>query len=145
MKRVYAKEEVCIGCRLCEIACITEHSPSKDVIKTFKGKDAKLISRNQVEEEGPVSFCVTCRHCEEPSCVHVCISGALVKDTETGVVRHISEKCVGCWSCIMACPYGVIKRDMNRGKVIKCDLCPDRETPACVAACPNEALYYGEK
>lgn len=144
MKKVYAKEDVCIGCRLCEIACIVEHSISKDIIRAFK-QEEKGPARNVVEECGPVSFSVNCRHCDEPPCVQVCISGAIVKDPASGIVKHIPKKCVGCWSCVMACPYGVIKRDTNQGKVIKCDLCPDRDLPACVSACPNEALLYEEK
>lgn len=144
MKKVYAREDVCIGCRLCEIACIVEHSISKDIIRAFK-QEEKRPARNVVEECGPVSFSVHCRHCDEPPCVQVCISGAMVKDPATGIVKHIPEKCVGCWSCVMACPYGVIKRDTDQGKVIKCDLCPDRDLPACVSACPNEALLYEEK
>jgi len=54
------------------------------------------------------------------------------------------EKCIGCWTCIVACPYGVLIRDLNNKTVIKCDLCPGREIPACVVNCPNEALVYVE-
>ena len=65
-------------------------------------------------------------------------------DKETGLVTHNPEKCIGCWTCIMVCPYGAIKPD-SAGKIIaKCDLCPDREVPACVANCPNEALVLEE-
>jgi len=145
MKRVYQKEEVCIGCRLCEIGCIVEHSARKDPVRAFKGVSPRPLARNTVEEEGPLSFSVNCRHCDEPLCVQVCISGALHKEAHTGVVRHAGEKCVGCWSCVMACPFGVIRRNQVEGKVMKCDLCPDRETPACVNACPNRALVYEER
>ena len=53
------------------------------------------------------------------------------------------EKCIGCWTCIVACPYGAVGRDLNSKTVVKCDLCPDREIPACVMNCPNEALMLG--
>jgi carbon-monoxide dehydrogenase iron sulfur subunit len=54
-----------------------------------------------------------------------------------------AEKCIGCWTCIIACPYGALSRDANSRTVIKCDLCPEREIPACVLNCPNEALVLG--
>jgi carbon-monoxide dehydrogenase iron sulfur subunit len=65
---------------------------------------------------------------------------------ENGRIVCDVEKCVGCWTCIMVCPYGVIKREEGDGKRVasKCDLCPDREIPACVANCPNEALIWVE-
>ncbi|MDI6777420.1 MAG: 4Fe-4S dicluster domain-containing protein [Syntrophales bacterium] len=145
MKRVYPREEVCIGCHLCEIACIVEHSASKDIIKAFKAETPRPTARNLVEEEGAISFSVSCRHCNEPPCVQACISGAMVKDYQSGVVRHLEEKCMGCWSCIMACPYGVIRKNPVRKTVIKCDLCPERPIPACVEACPNRALIFEER
>ncbi len=145
MKRVYPKEEVCIGCHLCEVACIVEHSESKNVIRAYKAETPRPVARNVVEEEGPLTLSVSCRHCDEPACVQVCISGALVKDEESGIVSHNEEKCVGCWSCVMACPYGVIKMNPAREKVIKCDRCPQREIPACVQACPNRALLFEER
>lgn len=145
MKRISCKEEVCIGCHLCEIACVTEHSRSKDVVKAYKEESPRPTPRNLVEEEGALSFSVACRHCDEPSCVEACIAGAMVKDYETGVVTHHPEKCVGCWSCVMSCSRGAVKIDPTKTKVIKCDLCPDREVPACVAACPNRALICEEK
>jgi carbon-monoxide dehydrogenase iron sulfur subunit len=44
----------------------------------------------------------------------------------------------------MICPFGAIRMDEERGKAVKCDLCPERETPACVEACPNRALVFEE-
>jgi carbon-monoxide dehydrogenase iron sulfur subunit len=144
MKRVRAKEEVCIGCRLCEIACIVEHSESKNIIRAYKSETKRPEARNCVEEKGSLTFSVNCRHCDEPLCVAVCIAGAMVKDEETGVVRHDEEKCAGCWSCVMSCPYGVIKMNPSRGKAVKCDLCSGRTLPACVQACPNRAIVFEE-
>jgi carbon-monoxide dehydrogenase iron sulfur subunit len=67
----------------------------------------------------------------------------MVKNKKTGVVTCNEEKCVGCWSCIMVCPYGVIKRDLSEGKIAsKCDLCEDEKIPVCVKKCPNEALNF---
>ena len=66
-------------------------------------------------------------------------------DEKTRLVVHDTEKCMGCWTCIMVCPYGAIKMDGSSPKVIaKCDLCSELDVPACVANCPNEALVYKE-
>jgi len=146
MKKIYVKEEVCIGCRLCEINCIVEHSKSKDIIKAFKKEIPRPVARVVVEEEGPLSFAVQCRHCDEPPCLEACMGGALSKDPRTGAVVHDKDKCVGCWMCIMVCPYGAIMRAKDGKKIAsKCDLCPDREKPACVDGCPNEALVFEER
>ena len=144
MKRIYAKEDVCIGCRLCEVWCKVSHSKSKDIIKAFKKED--VMARVHVEELGSSSFAVQCRHCEEPDCVYSCISGAMYIDEETGQVKHDPDKCVGCWTCIMVCHRGAILRDEREGRIAsKCDFCPDLDTPACVVHCPNEALVLIEE
>jgi len=62
------------------------------------------------------------------------------RDSIGGKVIVDMKKCIGCWTCILACPYGALSRDMNKKSVVKCDLCPEREIPACVTNCPNEAL-----
>ncbi len=94
---------------------------------------------------------VVCRHCQEPLCVSACMSGCMQKDPLTGVVNNMGheQKCVGCWMCIMACPYGVINPSFNSSEegftqALKCDFCPDREKPACVTACPNKAIELEE-
>ncbi len=145
MKRIYTLEDVCIGCHLCEVACVTEHSLSKDPVKAFLHEQARPISRCTVEEwdGGVISLSTTCRHCDEPDCLRACISGAIQKN-DAGVVRIDTEQCVGCWSCVMACPYGAVQRNLAKKKANKCDLCPDRKNPACVDACPNRALVYKE-
>jgi carbon-monoxide dehydrogenase iron sulfur subunit len=145
MKRIFVKEEVCIGCRLCEVHCLVEHSKSKNIIKAFKEENPKSLSRIVVEEKGNLSFGLQCRHCEEPYCLEACMSGALYQDEKTGAVLHNKEQCVGCWMCIMVCPYGAIQRDLTGKKAAsKCDLCAGREVPVCVMKCPNEALEYRE-
>jgi carbon-monoxide dehydrogenase iron sulfur subunit len=68
-----------------------------------------------------------------------------MKKGEDGRVTVDSEKCVGCWSCVMACPYGSVGMDRENKKSVKCDLCADREIPACVEACPNRALIVVEE
>lgn len=144
MKRIYPKEEVCIACHLCEVYCVGQHSRSKDLVKAFKKELPRPLPRIRVQQRGEVSFALQCRHCEEPPCVHSCLTGALFRDPETGIVSVSEEKCVGCWTCLMFCPYSAIRPDFDRKKIVKCDLCFPLNTPVCVANCPNEALVCWE-
>jgi len=66
-------------------------------------------------------------------------------DAETGMVVVDEDKCMGCWTCIVACPNGALTRDLDNRVVAKCDLCIGSEVPACVANCPNEALKLVEE
>jgi len=143
MKRILYKEEACIGCGLCEVHCLVQHSKSKDTIKAYKREVPRPLSRVRLEVNRPLAFAIQCQHCEEPPCVTACLSGAMQKDEETGLVTHDAEKCIGCWTCIMVCPYGAIKIDTVKRRVVaKCDLCTELKTPACVTNCPNGALIY---
>ena len=144
-KRIIINEEYCMGCRLCEVYCVTQRSRSKDILKAYKGEYPRPVSGIVFEEKGPISFALQCRHCEEPPCVEACLTGALYVDEETGRVLHDRERCVGCWMCIMVCPFGVIKPDQaERVVASKCDLCIEAENPACVVHCPNEAIQLVE-
>lgn len=142
--KVYPRPEYCMACRLCEVHCIVAHSKSRDLLKAFKREWPRPLPRLHVEEAGPMSFALGCRHGEEPLCVYSCLTGALTKDTRTGIVTVDTEKCIGCWTCVIACPYGAISPDPARRKASKCDLCFHLDKPACVANCPNEALVWGE-
>ena len=145
MKKIYYREEYCIGCRLCEVYCILHHSGSKNLIKVFKEMEDIPEPGIIVEEEGIDSFAIQCRHCEDSPCVKACMTGALIK-WKNGIVYHDKDRCVGCWMCVMVCPYGLIRRDEKKKKsVVKCDLCYSEETPACVENCPNEALILKEE
>lgn len=144
MKKIYAREEFCLGCRLCEVYCVTSHSQSGDMIKAHKQE--QITSAVIIESEENISFALQCRHCEDAPCIRACVSGAMTRDPETGIVNHDKNRCVGCWSCIMACPYGAVKRDEYGNSVIaKCDLCLEAGEPACVSHCPNNALLYEER
>ncbi len=136
------KPEVCIGCHLCEIWCTVAHSKSKNILKAFLYEKPKPLPRIIIEERLPLTFALPCRHCLEPDCVFACISGALSKDLETGRVIYDKLKCVGCYSCVMACPYGCITVEPENQKIVKCDLCAELDFPYCVSHCPNEALVY---
>jgi carbon-monoxide dehydrogenase iron sulfur subunit len=73
--------------------------------------------------------------------MYACIAGAIHR-TDESVVMTNSDKCIGCWTCVMVCPYGVIGRHLEKHIAYRCDRCPDRDTPACVEACPSNALIY---
>jgi carbon-monoxide dehydrogenase iron sulfur subunit len=152
MKRIYALEAWCVNCHRCEIACKTAHSQSQDMVKAFLLENETAIPRIHVEGDNEHSIAVNCRHCDEPRCVEGCISGALQKDPQTGVVFCDQSKCVGCRTCMAMCPYGCIdvrvlpKSPRDKGIAFKCDLCGDGAgsvgEAACVAACPNRALLF---
>ena len=142
MRRIYAREDYCLGCRLCEINCLVKHSKSKKIIKAFRTERDTVVPGVHVEERGHVSFALQCRHCDDALCIEACIIGAMYRDPETDAVLCNEDRCVGCWSCIMVCPAGAVVRGKARKVASKCDLCMGEETPVCVEGCPNEALVY---
>jgi carbon-monoxide dehydrogenase iron sulfur subunit len=144
LRKVYVKEEVCIGCHLCKVYCQLKHAGTKDLVKAFKRESPPPLPRLRVDERGVVSLSVRCQHCEDAPCVLACLTGALSRDPESGMVKVDEEKCIGCWTCLLACPLAAIKPDTEQKKVLKCDLCQGEEIPVCVANCPNEALVYVE-
>ena len=142
MKRITIHEEHCIGCRLCEIRCLVQHSRSRKIIKAFREERDTVVPGIQVEESGYVSFALQCRHCVEAPCIEACMTGAMHRDPQTGAVLCDTDRCVGCWMCIMVCPVGAVNRGADQQVASKCDLCMGEEVPVCVANCPNEALVY---
>lgn len=129
-----------MGCGLCRVYCQEEHSRSKDLIKAFKKETPRPLPRIRVERKGEVCFAIQCRHCAEPWCVYSCLSGAMHWDSANGIVAIDRDKCIGCWTCLLVCPYGALTRDTGNRVVVNCDLCLGRAVPVCVANCPNEAL-----
>jgi carbon-monoxide dehydrogenase iron sulfur subunit len=143
MKRVYVREEWCLGCHLCEYNCAFANSGKSDMVNALKG--VTIHPCIQIESKDSVNFAVSCRHCEEPLCVKGCISGALtIKD---GLITVDQGKCVGCYTCILSCPYGAIMPSSQGHVVQKCQLCTQngRDIPACVAGCPNQAIVFEER
>lgn len=140
-KEIFAQLDRCMGCHSCELACAVAHSRSGSLYAAL-GEDQPPKRRLFVERtETGKNVPILCRHCEEAPCMHACISGAISRTTE-GVVRSDPDRCIGCWTCVMVCPYGVIGRLDETRKAYKCDRCPSLEVPACVNACPTKALFY---
>lgn len=144
MKRIYVIKEKCNGCMNCVVACQKAHAGSEFYAPIRDSEPTRI--HLQVVEKSPVPL--VCRHCEEPACVKACMTGAMRKDERTGIVLNEfnAQKCVGCWMCVMACPFGVIspKRDGDRKIAVKCDMCVKRGSPACVDSCPKGAIVYME-
>ena len=88
-----------------------------------------------------------CKHCTDAACLEVCPTGALFR-TEFGTVVVQPDVCNGCGYCVPACPFGVLDKREDDGRVWKCTLCYDRlkgdTTPACAQACPTESIQFGE-
>jgi carbon-monoxide dehydrogenase iron sulfur subunit len=138
---IFVKTDICTGCLSCKIACAVEHSASKNLFAAIN-EIPKPKSRVYVEWlPNNTKVPVLCRHCEDAPCVNACISGAITR-SELGAVITDNDKCIGCWTCVMVCPYGVIGRDKDLHKAYRCDRCPDLEVPACVTSCPTHALVY---
>ena len=142
MKKVYVNEKWCLGCRLCEFNCAFANSGETNMAKALKDKE--IHPRIHVEEDGKITYAVSCRHCEDPLCVKSCISGALSK--KDGVVTIDKNKCVGCFTCVLVCPYGAVMPG-DEHAAIKCELCLENAcgSPACVKGCPNKAIVYEER
>ncbi len=131
--------DTCTGCKACVSACHSLNGLDED--ETWRNVGLLLAT-----EDVPWQQTVTtaCHHCVEPACADGCPTLAYEKDDETGIVRHLDDQCIGCQYCTLKCPYEVPKYSKRLGIVRKCDMCYGRlavgEAPACVQACPNEAI-----
>ena len=140
-KEIFVRMERCMGCHSCEIACAVAHSDSKQLYSALTEHPAprRRLYVEWVPPDTPLP--ILCRHCEDAPCMHACIAGAITR-TATGVVTTDPDRCIGCWTCVMVCPYGVIGRHMETKKAYRCDRCAAISSPACVDACPTRALVY---
>jgi Fe-S-cluster-containing dehydrogenase component len=154
----------CIGCYGCQLACKAEHGtpPGVYYARVLKQEEGQYPTVRQL------ALPVLCNHCEDPPCVEACPTGASFK-WEDGIVDIDHDLCVGCRSCMMACPYtnryfndqpphyfpqGMTPYEEARTQrhqqnvVMKCNFCRDRvragKAPACVANCPTVARYFGD-
>ena len=160
----------CIGCNTCAVACKVSNNLPKDVwwnVVHTEGRDFADTSKGTYGGEMQLSWLpVNCMHCENAVCEEVCPTGATVK-RDDGIVTVDEETCIGCKSCMEACPYDVRRLIENEpeyylelpigdpaakshkgGPVEKCDFCAGRidrgEKPACMELCPGRARYWGD-
>jgi len=154
MKAILVDVTRCTGCERCVEACIQENGldPVQAQVDRAITKDGlsenRLLSVPKVTEGRFARL--SCMHCLEPSCVSACLVGSLTKTPE-GPVVYDPEKCIGCRYCMLACPFHIPRYEWDETVpfVKKCTLCFQRlqegRVPACVEACPAEALKFGER
>ncbi len=130
-RRVILDLDRCIGCSSCRIACSRTHHSD--------------LNLTQAKVADVAAFPGNCRHCERPACEAACPKEAIVKGKD-GIVRRFPFKCIGCMSCVIACPFGAIQPSLLRNVTTKCDLCftrlEDGLEPACVSTCVSGALTF---
>ena len=135
----------CSGCKACVTAC---HSLNGlDEGETWRSVGLLVnnpLPRAQHQPSYQQHITTACHHCVDPGCLNGCPVLAYDKDPVTGIVRHLDDQCIGCQYCVLKCPYEVPQYSKSRGIVRKCDMCSNRlavgEAPACVQACPHEAI-----
>lgn len=148
----------CIGCRSCEIACAKAHDlevpdienvNALETERTTSEKQWTVVNRYDTEK-GEVFVKKQCMHCWQPACTSACLTNAMFK-TKEGPVIWRSGKCMGCRFCMVSCPFVIPKFEYNtwNPKIQKCSMCWERleqnKKPACVEACPTDALMFGMK
>jgi len=133
MKIITVSPERCTGCRMCELACSIKHTGE------FNPSRSRICVTAYDE-----SYCIPmmCFQCEHPYCAEVCPAGAIIRDEATGMVKVIEEKCTGCKTCILACPYGNMIFSNEKKVVENCNFCGGE--PECVGVCATRALEFKE-
>jgi Fe-S-cluster-containing dehydrogenase component len=130
----------CIGCQSCMKAC--------EECETHRG--VSMINFDFVDRrESIATAAYVCFHCEDPTCAQVCPADA-IKKGEDGIVQSALEpRCIGCANCVIACPFGIPKLQVERELMMKCDMCYDRTSvgkkPMCATVCPSQALTFGPR
>ncbi|WP_368542806.1 4Fe-4S dicluster domain-containing protein [Enterobacter soli] len=135
---IVADSAKCIGCRTCEVACVVSHQEKQDSAAVSA---AAFSSRIKVIKGGAFTTAVACHQCEDAPCANVCPTQAIRQSSGVWLVEQ--ARCIGCKSCMVACPFGAMQVTAvaQRAQALKCDLCSHRDGgPACVAACPTHAL-----
>ena len=138
--------EKCISCGACMVACMDQ----KDIHPENGQKPFRTVFDLETNRDGITAYShlsLACMHCVDAPCITACPSACIRKDEETNFTIFNTANCIGCHSCAMACPFGIPSCGED-GKMEKCDGCYVRVhhgmKPACVKACPVEALRLVE-
>jgi protein NrfC len=140
------RQDRCIDCEKCMVACVaTNHVPEY-------GWRTKILKRElpSALDQKWEFIPILCNQCNNPPCVRTCPTTATYKDKTNGVVQMNNKKCIGCKSCMMACPYDARYYNEEKGAIDKCDFCFESRLskgvniPACVEACPSDVRIFGD-
>ena len=133
----------CIGCHACTVACKAEHDVPIGVYRTW----VKYIEKGEFPNTRRYFLVNRCNHCTDAPCVTICPTRALFKRGD-GIVDFDSNRCIGCKSCMQACPYDALYIDPYSQTAAKCNYCAHRTEvglePACVTVCPEHAIIAGD-
>jgi Fe-S-cluster-containing dehydrogenase component/formate-dependent nitrite reductase membrane component NrfD len=133
----------CIGCHACTVACKSENEVPIGTYRTW----VKYIEKGNYPDTQRFFSVLRCNHCQDAPCVTICPTTALFK-RDNGVVDFDNNRCIGCKSCMQACPYDALYIDPYSNTAAKCNFCAPRvETgmqPACEVVCPTQAILSGD-
>lgn len=131
----------CISCGACTVACMDQNDISPDRQVPFR--HIQTLEKSENKRVVFTNISIACMHCSDAPCVQACPTGCLYKDLDSGLTIYDNSRCIGCHSCMMACPFGA-PAFTEEGKMTKCDGCAARLEnglePACVRVCPFDAL-----
>ena len=133
----------CIGCHACTTACKSEHDVAVGVNRTY----VKQVEKGEFPNTRRIFSVMRCNHCTDAPCVEICPVQALFI-REDGIVDFDNNRCIGCKSCMQACPYDALYIDPETHTAAKCNYCAHRvevgREPACVTVCPEHAIIAGD-
>ncbi len=133
----------CIGCHACTVACKEENQVPLGVNRTW----VKYIEKGTFPDTRRFFSVMRCNHCDNAPCVTICPTVALYRRPD-GIVDFDGDRCIGCKSCMQACPYDALYIDPETQTAAKCHYCAHRVEvglePACVIVCPVEAIVPGD-
>ncbi len=133
----------CIGCHACTTACKSEHDVAIGVNRTY----VKQVEKGEFPNTRRIFSVMRCNHCTDAPCVEICPVQALYT-REDGIVDFDNNRCIGCKSCMQACPYDALYIDPDTHTAAKCNYCAHRvdvgREPACVSVCPEHAIIAGD-
>ena len=133
---------LCTGCMRCMTTCSTYNNGAASLsLARIQIARHEGHAITQIDEEDELIFeALSCQQCDTPYCMHCCPVNAISRNTETGAMVINYHKCIGCRMCMSGCPFGAIRYDIVRKRVIKCELCDG--DPQCVKFCPTEAIKF---